>query len=61
MKQGQNVIVIWSEDALEVWGTITDLAEAHPDFSYSTLKSKKFPFTYKGWRFVKVKYKTKTQ
>ena len=60
MKNNQNVIILIKDDIVEVWGRITEIAEAHSDFSYSTLKSKKFPFNYKGWRFYKVRYKTES-
>jgi len=39
---------------IEVFTTLTKLCEKHLDFKYSYLKSKKFPFTYKGWTFYKI-------
>jgi len=34
--------------------TLTGLCRRHDNFSYTYLVKKKFPFTYKGWDFVKV-------
>lgn len=58
MQKGQNVIFMTKGENVQVWGRITELAEANPDFSYHSLKSRKFPFTYKKWIFRKVKYRT---
>jgi len=55
----KKVIVIQKGMALEVWGALTSICEAHEEFSYSTLSDKKFPFTYKGWDFSKVPYNAK--
>ena len=58
-------IVITKGKVTETWGALTELCKAHTssnyheNFSYQTLKDKKFPFTYKGWRFVKVKFRWK--
>lgn len=41
-------------DKIDVSNTLTDLCKRHEDFKYQTLKEKKFPFDYKGWRFDKV-------
>ena len=52
------VIVIQREDYQEVWGRLTKICKAHPEFSYHYLKGKKYPFEYKGWSFKKLKYNT---
>jgi len=54
-----NVIVMQSEDEVEVWGCVTRLCLAHPNFSYHYLKGLKFPFSYMGWNFRKIKYNEK--
>ena len=54
-----NVIVIQKEDEVEVHGCLTRICLIHKDFSYHYLKGKKFPFSYKGWDFRKVKYNKK--
>lgn len=51
-----NVIVMQKDDVIEVWGSITRISLKHKDFKYGYLKHLKFPFTYKGWRFIKTKY-----
>ena len=38
----------------EFWSNLKLLCENHPEFSYDYIKSKKFPFEYKGWDFRKV-------
>ncbi len=51
------IIILRFNDNYEAWGSLTELCENHPNFSYSTLKGKKFPFKYKGFYFIKVKYR----
>ena len=53
----KNVIIMQQDDQVEVWGCITKICIAHPDFSYHYIKSKKFPFEYKGWKFIKTPYR----
>ena len=52
----KNVIVMQREDQIQVWGCMTKICLYNPGFKYHSLKGKKFPFNYKGWRFVKVPY-----
>ena len=52
----RNVIVMQKDDEVEVWGSITRICKHHKDFKYGYVKHLKFPFEYKGWRFIKVKY-----
>ena len=59
MKQWQNVIVIQKGDKIELWGSLIELCKAHDEFSYYTIRYKDFPFTYKGWDFNKLQYRTK--
>lgn len=42
-------------EKIEAFTTLTELCRTHKWARYATLKEKKFPFTYKGWRFDKVK------
>jgi len=52
----QSVIILESDEHAECWGSLVKLCDAHPNFSYGYLKSKKFPFQYKGWLFIKVRW-----
>ena len=52
----KNVIVMQKDDEVEVWGCITKICLVHKNFSYHYLKGLKFPFEYKGWKFIKTKY-----
>lgn len=55
---GENIIILEKNDLLEAWGSLTEICKEH-GFSYHYLKRKKFPFTYKGFNFIKVKYRRK--
>ena len=50
------IIVLQRDEVVETYGCLTKVCLYNPEFKYHTLKDKKFPFEYKGWRFVKVKY-----
>tara|TARA_R100001530_G_scaffold132868_1_gene105652 strand:- start:1757 stop:1924 length:168 start_codon:yes stop_codon:yes gene_type:complete len=39
---------------IEAWSTLKGVAASSPKFSYSTMKSKTFPFKYKGFNFRKL-------
>jgi hypothetical protein len=41
-------------DRIEVFSTLSGLCKLHKWAKYHTLREKKFPFTYKGWRFQKI-------
>lgn len=41
-------------DQIQASTALTDLCERNDNFYYYTLRNKKFPFDYKGWRFEKV-------
>ena len=49
-------LVIAKEDKVKVYGCLTTLCLKNPELRYHTIKDKKFPFEYKGWRFFKVEY-----
>lgn len=53
----KTVIVITKDESVDVYGTLTAVCRDYKQFSYHCLKSKKFPFTYKGMRFYKNKIK----
>jgi hypothetical protein len=53
----KHIIVLIKDDQLEAWGCMTELCAAHESFSYAYLKSKKFPFDYKGHQFRKLPYR----
>lgn len=50
-----HVIVIEKEGIREHYSSMPKVCEAHPEFSPSYVRLKKFPFEYKGWSFTKVK------
>lgn len=54
--QNKFIIVITRGKEKEVWGQITDVCSEH-GFSLNYLKSRKFPFKYKGALFEKIPYK----
>jgi hypothetical protein len=54
MKQ---IIILQKGDEIEVWGSLTEICKNHSEFSYYTLRNKKFPFTYKGVKFYKITYR----
>lgn len=56
MKQ---IIIIQKGELKEVWGTLTECCNNHPNFNYGYLKHLKFPFEYKGYSFTKIYYRTK--
>lgn len=69
--QRENVIIIHKGDTYETWGSLTEICgvvkvgnkmvstgQGHQEFKYSTLREKKYPFTYKGWKFIKVPHRT---
>lgn len=57
MKTIPNIIVLLNGDIVEAWGSLTEICTHHPEFSYHYLKRQKYPFSYKGWRFEKVKFR----
>lgn len=72
--QRDNIIIIQKDGVTEAWGSLTDMCGVdmpggkiirngrnHQEFSYNTLKSWKYPYTYKGWRFIKIPFRTMAQ
>lgn len=54
----QNIIVLTKGTLTEAWGSLTEICQTH-NLPYHSLKAKKYPFEYDGWRFVKVPFRTK--
>ena len=49
----RKAIVLSKDGLIEVYGSITRLCDYHKDIKLNTVKSKKFPFFYKGYKFQK--------
>lgn len=50
-----HVIIIEKAEIKELYSSMPKVCEAHPEFSASYVRLKKFPFEYKGWTFSKAK------
>jgi hypothetical protein len=60
----KEVIIVRSEkdskdQTVEAWGSLTRVCKEYDCFPYHTLKILKFPFTFAGFKFTKVKYNSK--
>lgn len=44
---------------MESWGGLKDACNHHPEFNYSSLSKKKFPFVANGYLFLKLPFKSK--
>lgn len=54
------IIIIQAPDlTIECYSRLTVLCREREEMRYHTLKKKKFPFTYKGWRFQKIEVNRK--
>jgi hypothetical protein len=51
----ENIIILTDGESYETWGSLVKLCKAH-NLSYNWLKTKKFPFKYKGMRFIKTPF-----
>lgn len=49
------MILLIKENNIEAWATLTSLCKYHKEFKYYYLRGLKFPFTYKGYTFDKIK------
>lgn len=54
------IIVLEKDGIKETWGCLTSLCFAHEQIIYHSIKHKKFPFVYKGYKFEKIKHSSKT-
>ena len=50
------VIILTDGENHEVWGGLSELCRVY-GFSRDYLKTKKFPFTYKGLDFIRVEFR----
>lgn len=55
----ERAIIIKRGDQYEGWQSIKEMCKAHPEFSYHYMKRLKFPFTYKGYDFIRVPWREK--
>ena len=51
------IILLKKNENIEAYTALTKLCKDYKEFSYSYIKSKKFPFNYKGYEFLKIKVK----
>lgn len=54
----ENVIIITDGKEHEVWGGLSELCREH-GISHNYLKTKKYPFTYRGILFKRVVFRSK--
>lgn len=52
----KNIIILSFDDKKECWGSIAEICRVK-GWSYNYLKRLKFPFTYRGINFEKVKFR----
>jgi hypothetical protein len=52
-------LILTNGHQFETWGSLTELCNNHPGFSYNYLKRLPFPINYKGWQIVKVPHRVK--
>ena len=55
----ERAIIIKSGDQYEGWQSVKEMCKNHPEFSYNYMKRLKFPFTYKGYDFIRVPWREK--
>lgn len=55
----KKVIILEKDGNKEVWGSISEICREKEDIIYSSIKAKKFPFTYKGYTFIKLPFRKK--
>lgn len=58
MGKPRNILILQSieqPELMESWGSLTEICREH-FFPYDTLKVKKFPFDFGGYRFLKIPY-----
>jgi hypothetical protein len=56
----KNIIILTNGTHFETWGSLTEICKEY-GFSHNYLKKKKFPFFYKGIKFIKTPFKTKNE
>lgn len=50
----RTIIVLTKDDSIEVFTALTKICNIHKEFKYNYIKTLKFPFTYKGYKFQKL-------
>jgi len=53
----ENIIILTNLKDFECWGSLVELCKVK-GFSYNYLKRKKFPFEYKGLKFIRVPFRS---
>lgn len=53
----ENVIILTNGESYEAWGSLVELCKVK-GFSHNFLKRLKFPFEYKGLKFIRVPFRT---
>lgn len=53
----ENIIILTNLKDFECWGSLVELCKVN-GFSYNYLKRKKFPFEYKGLKFIRVPFRS---
>lgn len=58
----KNIVVLSKDGKRECWGSLKEICEEHKDhkFSYNYLKSKSYPFEYKGFTFERFPFRVRT-
>ena len=59
MPDRKNVIVLRKDNQEEVYGSLKDACNNHPEMSYGYARTLVFPFSYKGFQFTKVLFRKK--
>lgn len=54
----RHIVVLIKGDQVEAWGSLKELCDSH-NLPYHSLKAKRFPFEYQGFKFYKPEYRTK--
>jgi hypothetical protein len=52
----ENIIILTNEESYEAWGSLVELCKVK-GFSHNYLKRLKYPFKYKGLKFIRVPFR----
>jgi hypothetical protein len=52
----ENIIILTNGESYEAWGSLVELCKVK-GFSHNYLKRLKFPFEYKGLKFIRVPFR----
>jgi hypothetical protein len=53
----ENIIILTNVESYEAWGSLVELCKVK-GFSHNYLKRLKFPFEYKGLKFIRVPFRS---